>query len=126
MPFLFPFRRLPEPTGFRETASRPALADEHSSSRTMGGHPGRRPGPRDRVRTRRDGEEVSGKNIENFDGHERQPEAITAEWARGNPNHDLADGTYLPYERAGGAAYDGNDRAKGVAGDQRRPVQTSD
>ncbi|PJE94173.1 hypothetical protein CUT44_28185 [Streptomyces carminius] len=63
-------------------------------------------------------EKISGENIENFSVREKQLEAIAEEWTRVNPDHELAGNTYLPHERAGGAAYDGNNRAKGLAGDQ--------
>ncbi|SEP96894.1 DUF6571 family protein [Streptomyces radiopugnans] len=61
-------------------------------------------------------QETTGKNIENFDVREKQLEAIAQEWARVNPDHEMSGNVYLSHERASGAAYDGNNRAKGLAG----------
>ncbi|MBK3529972.1 DUF6571 family protein [Streptomyces rubiginosohelvolus] len=49
-----------------------------------------------------------------FEGRERQLQALADEWAKANPGH--SNTRYTITDEINGAAYNGNDRAKGLAG----------
>ena len=53
-------------------------------------------------------------NKDVFTGREQQLQALADEWAKANPNH--TNTRYTLTEEINGAAYNGNDRAKGLAG----------
>ena len=61
-------------------------------------------------------EEISRKNGEVFTGRENQLQALADEWAKANP--DNSNNRYTLTNEINGAAFDGNDRANGLAGDQ--------
>ncbi|MFB7969259.1 hypothetical protein [Streptomyces rubiginosohelvolus] len=49
-----------------------------------------------------------------FEGRERQLQALAEEWATANPDH--SNTRYTITDEINGAAYNGSDRAKGLAG----------
>ncbi|MFE6133552.1 hypothetical protein ACFQ6Q_35630 [Streptomyces sp. NPDC056437] len=53
-------------------------------------------------------------NRDVFTGREQQLQALADEWAKANPDH--TNTRYTLTEEINGAAYNGNDRAKGLAG----------
>ncbi|MDW6065615.1 DUF6571 family protein [Streptomyces sp. FXJ1.4098] len=63
-------------------------------------------------------QKLSDDNNETFTVRERQLAALADEWARANPGQPSADDPYVLWNDIGGAAYDGNGRAKGLAGAQ--------
>ncbi|MEV0262773.1 hypothetical protein AB0I49_15725 [Streptomyces sp. NPDC050617] len=62
--------------------------------------------------------ELSDKNNETFSVREEQLRALEVEWVKANPHHPNANSDYVLKHDIGGAAYDGNSRAKGLAGEQ--------
>ncbi|WP_327686586.1 hypothetical protein [Streptomyces sp. NBC_00467] len=56
----------------------------------------------------------TGDNARVFNGRERQLQALADEWAKANPEH--TNNRYTLTDEINGAAYNGNDRAKGLAG----------
>ncbi|MCG3041186.1 hypothetical protein L7D48_11545 [Streptomyces sp. S1A] len=65
---------------------------------------------------RRIDDEISRENGENFRVREIQLKALAHLWAEANPDHPDAGTEYSLQHEIGGAAYDGNNRAKGLAG----------
>ncbi|MEU7245329.1 DUF6571 family protein [Streptomyces sparsogenes] len=63
-------------------------------------------------------DKLSDDHNKTFTVRERQLAALADEWAKANPNHTSADAPYILRNDIGGAAYDGNGRAKGLAGAQ--------
>lgn len=53
-------------------------------------------------------------NRETFKGREQQLQALADEWEKANPGH--SNTRYTITREIGSAAYDGNDRASGLAG----------
>ncbi|MEU5104926.1 DUF6571 family protein [Streptomyces sp. NPDC021354] len=65
---------------------------------------------------RRIHEKLSADNSETFTVREGLLAALADEWAKANPGRPDADAPYILRNDIGGAAYDGNGRAKGLAG----------
>ncbi|ADI03422.1 hypothetical protein SBI_00301 [Streptomyces bingchenggensis BCW-1] len=63
-------------------------------------------------------DKLSDDNNKTFTVRERQLAALADEWAKASPRHPSADDPYILRNDIGGAAYDGNGRAKGLAGAQ--------
>ncbi len=63
-------------------------------------------------------EHLSDNNNQTFSVREEQLKALQEEWVKANPHHPNANNTYVLEHDIGGAAYDGNNRAKGLAGAQ--------
>ncbi|KOG57021.1 globin family protein [Streptomyces varsoviensis] len=61
---------------------------------------------------------LSDNNNQTFSVREDQLKALQEEWVKANPHHPNANNTYVLEHDIGGAAYDGNNRAKGLAGAQ--------
>ena len=61
-------------------------------------------------------ERIQRQNGETFTAREHQLQALADEWARANPNP--GNNRYVLTSEINGAAFDGNGRAQGLAGDQ--------
>lgn len=61
-------------------------------------------------------EEITRQNGSTFTARENQLQALADEWAKANPNH--ANNRYTLTNEINTAAFNGNDRAQGLAGDQ--------